>query len=296
MRMPHLPRQVRQRAPVDDSTPSPRRTRAAKRPPRPQAAEDPGAAGGAGGRRPAQATPVHGPPPAAGPARPRGDGPLPGRRGAHRPALHRASHDPAGRPAAQTRRTPGSGKAGLLRRPRPTLEVRRQGGEPGRTRPDRPHDRPSRRPGPRGVPPDFSPLRPTPSPASWSAGRSRAPPRTTPGASSKRSRPIGRSPRSIQVDGGSEFTARFERRCAERGPPLHVPPPGRPRWNGRVERCNDTPRLAFRALRVGELAVATLAEHQRWHNREGPLATLAALDMRSPGEHPAPLESTPSSA
>ena len=34
-----------------------------------------------------------------------------------------------------TRRTPGSGKAGLLRRLRPTLEVRRQGGEPGRTRP-----------------------------------------------------------------------------------------------------------------------------------------------------------------
>ena len=80
MQMPHLPRQVRQRAPVDDSALSPRaadrleklenisrrtacrwrkarklhgprRTRAAKHPPRPQAA---GAPGGAGGRRPAQ--------------------------------------------------------------------------------------------------------------------------------------------------------------------------------------------------------------------------------------------------
>ena len=109
--------------------------------------------------------------------------------------------------------------------------------------------------------------------------------------------------RSIQVDGGSEFTARFEQRCAEREPLLHVLPPGRPRWNGRVERCNDTLRLAFRALRVGELAVAVvaapLAERQRWHNHERPLsalAALAALDMRSPCEHLALLESTPSSA
>ena len=88
MQMPHLPRQVRQRAPVDDSTRSPApptgwrssRTSTARtsptgprvggaeragctappdssreRPPRPQAAEDLGAPGGAGGRRPAQA-------------------------------------------------------------------------------------------------------------------------------------------------------------------------------------------------------------------------------------------------
>ena len=100
--------------------------------------------------------------------------------------------------------------------------------------------------------------------------------------------------RSIQVDGGSEFTARFEQRCAERGPPLHVLPPRRPQWNGRVERCNDTLRLAFRALHVGELAVAApLAERQRWHNHKRPHSALA---MRSPCEHLALLESTPSSA
>ena len=94
---------------------------------------------------------------------------------------------------------------------------------------------------------------------------------------------------------------RFERRCTEREPPLHVLPPGRPQWNGRVERCNDTLRLAFRALHVGELAAvaAPLAERQRWHNQErllAALAALAALDMRSPCEHLALLESTPSSA
>ena len=92
--------------------------------------------------------------------------------------------------------------------------------------------------------------------------------------------------RSIQVDDGSEFTARIERRCAEREPPLYVLPPGRPQWNGRVERCNDTPRLAFRALPVGELAVAAvaapLAEHQCGHDQERPHSTLAALDLRSP--------------
>ena len=85
--------------------------------------------------------------------------------------------------------------------------------------------------------------------------------------------------------------------------PGHAPVPGLarpaaqgPQWNSRVERRNDTPRLAFRALHVGELAVAApLAEHQRRHNKEGPLA---ALDMRSPCEHLVRprLESTPSSA
>ena len=54
-------------------------------------------------------------------------------------ALPQAPHDPSGRLAARTRRT--QEKAGLLRRPRPALEVRRQGAEPGRTRRRRPAGR-----------------------------------------------------------------------------------------------------------------------------------------------------------
>ncbi len=50
--------------------------------------------------------------------------------------------------------------------------------------------------------------------------------------------------RSIQVDGGSEFMADFERACEAMGIPLHVLPPRRPQWRrqpaqGRgVERAN----------------------------------------------------------
>ena len=91
---------------------------------------------------------------------------------------------------------------------------------------------------------------------------------------------------SLQVDGGSEFRADFEAECAKRAPPLFVLPPGRPQWNGRVERCNDTLRLEFRALRTGDLTVseasAALAKHQAWHNAERPHA---ALDYDSPLEH-----------
>ena len=44
------------------------------------------------------------------------------------------------------------------------------------------------------------------------------------------------------------------------------------------------------------VAAAPPAERRRWHDREGPHSTLAALDMRSPCERPARLESTLSSA
>ena len=44
--------------------------------------------------------------------------------------------------------------------------------------------------------------------------------------------------RSIQVDGGSEFMAEFEDACQRLGIELHVLPPRRPQWNGRVERAN----------------------------------------------------------
>ena len=46
--------------------------------------------------------------------------------------------------------------------------------------------------------------------------------------------------RAIQVDGGSEFQADFERACQERGILLFVLPPRSPKLNGSVERAQRT--------------------------------------------------------
>lgn len=96
---------------------------------------------------------------------------------------------------------------------------------------------------------------------------------------------------SLQADGGSEFMADFEQACAERSLPLFILPPRSPKWNGRVERCNDTVRLEFWSLWDGDLTVSAvseaLARHQRWHNRERPHS---ALDFATPLEQLAKLQ------
>src|SRR3990170_4179600 len=51
--------------------------------------------------------------------------------------------------------------------------------------------------------------------------------------------------RAIQVDGGSEFKAQFERACQERGIRLFVLPPRSPKLNGCVERAQRTHREEF---------------------------------------------------
>jgi len=51
--------------------------------------------------------------------------------------------------------------------------------------------------------------------------------------------------RAIQVDGGSEFQAGFERECEKRGILLFVLPPRSPKLNGRVERAHRTHREEF---------------------------------------------------
>ena len=50
---------------------------------------------------------------------------------------------------------------------------------------------------------------------------------------------------SIQVDGGSEFMQEFEDFCAEKQIPLLVLPPGKPTYNGGVERGNKTFKEEF---------------------------------------------------
>lgn len=49
-------------------------------------------------------------------------------------------------------------------------------------------------------------------------------------------------PKVIQVDGGSEFKAVFERACRQRNIRLFVLPPHSPKLNGVVERMNRTSR------------------------------------------------------
>ena len=50
---------------------------------------------------------------------------------------------------------------------------------------------------------------------------------------------------SIQVDGGSEFMAEFEKACADLAIPLIVLPPAKPQYNGGVERGNRIFREEF---------------------------------------------------
>lgn len=90
----------------------------------------------------------------------------------------------------------------------------------------------------------------------------------------------------IQVDGGSEFKADFERACAEKRLNLYVLPPKRPQLNGAVERCNGSWRYEFYAAydlphRLDKLqpfvdAFAHRFNHHRPHD---------ALDGRTPAEY-----------
>jgi len=50
---------------------------------------------------------------------------------------------------------------------------------------------------------------------------------------------------SIQVDGGSEFRATFERACQQRDIALFVLPPKSPKYNAHVERAHRTLREEF---------------------------------------------------
>lgn len=97
---------------------------------------------------------------------------------------------------------------------------------------------------------------------------------------------ILRSPypvRAIQVDGGSEFKADFERLCAERGIQLFVLPPRSPKLNGGVERAQRTHKEEFYELvelppTLAELR-ARLLRHEEVYNTVRPHQ---ALGQRTP--------------
>ena len=90
----------------------------------------------------------------------------------------------------------------------------------------------------------------------------------------------------IQVDGGSEFMAEFEKACQQKSLDLFVLPPKRPQLNGAVERCNGSWRYEFYAvhdlpLQIDKLqpfvdAFAHRYNHHRPHD---------ALDGKTPSEY-----------
>jgi putative transposase len=89
--------------------------------------------------------------------------------------------------------------------------------------------------------------------------------------------------RAIQVDGGSEFMADFERACRDDGVPVWVLPPRSPKLNGQVERANRTHREEFWECYDGELDLPTVGDAlRRWeavYNHERPHH---ALGLRTP--------------
>jgi putative transposase len=95
----------------------------------------------------------------------------------------------------------------------------------------------------------------------------------------------------IQVDGGSEFRAEFEKACASRNLTLFVLPPKRPQLNGHVERAQGSWRYEFYAAydlpgRLDRLqplvdAFAHRFNHDRPHQALGGRTPAEYLSARS---------------
>lgn len=98
----------------------------------------------------------------------------------------------------------------------------------------------------------------------------------------------------IQVDGGEEFMAEFEKACAARKLRLFILPPKRPQLNGAVERAQSTWRYEFYAchelpnrldqLQPGVDRFARHFNHLRPHQALGDLTPAEYLRQRSQGD------------
>ncbi|MGH7152822.1 MAG: integrase core domain-containing protein, partial [Acetobacteraceae bacterium] len=101
--------------------------------------------------------------------------------------------------------------------------------------------------------------------------------------------------RGVQVDGGSEFMAEFERTCAAKALTLFVLPPKRPQLNGAVERAQSSWRYEFYACTELPTRIAQLQplvdrfahhfNHVRPHQALGDLTPAEYLKHRSQGDH-----------
>lgn len=90
----------------------------------------------------------------------------------------------------------------------------------------------------------------------------------------------------LQIDGGSEFKAVFERECQRRQIPLFVLPPKSPRLNGCVERSNGTWRHEFYG--VHRVSPDSIHEHRRqlrdWERTYNTIRPHQALGYQTPAE------------
>jgi len=91
--------------------------------------------------------------------------------------------------------------------------------------------------------------------------------------------------RAIQVDGGSEFQAEFERECEKRGILLFVLPPRSPKLNGRVERAHRTHREEFYEVADLEWTVAGVRPQLlAWERVYNTVRPHQALGYKTPWE------------
>ena len=89
--------------------------------------------------------------------------------------------------------------------------------------------------------------------------------------------------KAIQVDGGSEFQAEFERECKKRGVLLFVLPPRSPKLNGRVERAHRTHREEFYEVADLGWTVAEIRPHLLvWEHIYNTVRPHQALGYKTP--------------
>lgn len=92
--------------------------------------------------------------------------------------------------------------------------------------------------------------------------------------------------KAIQVDGGSEFQAEFEKACAARNIRLFVLPPRSPKLNGCVERAHRTHQEEFYELYDGQLDLASVnLALQRWEHTYNTIRPHRSLAKMTPAEY-----------
>jgi putative transposase len=92
--------------------------------------------------------------------------------------------------------------------------------------------------------------------------------------------------KAIQVDGGSEFQAGFERACQTHGLRLFVLPPHSPKLNGRVERAHRTHLEEFYAVIPDSACLDRLnIDLYQWERVYNQIRPHQALDYLTPAEY-----------
>ncbi len=97
---------------------------------------------------------------------------------------------------------------------------------------------------------------------------------------------LGFPVRAIQIDGGSEFKATFERACQDLGIHLFVLPPRSPKLNGHVERAHRTHQEEFYDLtEVPESVIEHNALLRQWEAIYNEVRPHQALGYLTPNEY-----------